>query len=166
MFIGIILILTPFQLPVLGRQDSSCEIPTVVFDTSEGWKMDRYGFVMTWWLHQMETFSALLALWDGNPPITGGFPSQRPVTRSFDVFFELRLNKRFSKQSRRRWFETPSRSLWRHSNDSDGMPISFSQHGSCRCHGAYEDLLGNHHAEIMMRLVSITMYVYRLVIQM
>ena len=42
--------------------------------------------------------------------------SQRPVTRSFDVFFDLRLNKRLSRQSRRWWFETPSRSLWRHCN--------------------------------------------------
>ena len=44
----------------------------------------------------------------GNSPVTGEFPSQRLVTLSFDVFFDLRLNKRFSKQSRRRWFETPS----------------------------------------------------------
>ena len=36
--------------------------------------------------------------------------------RSFDVFFDLRLNKRLSKQSRRRWFETPSHSLRRHCN--------------------------------------------------
>ena len=35
----------------------------------------------------------------GNSPVTGEFPSQRPVTRSFDVFFDLRLNKRLSKQS-------------------------------------------------------------------
>ena len=35
---------------------------------------------------------------------TGGFPSQRPVTRSFDAFFYLRLTKRFSKHSGRRWF--------------------------------------------------------------
>ena len=48
---------------------------------------------VTWWRHQMETFSALLALCEGNPPVTGGFPSQRPVTRSFDLFFDLRLNK-------------------------------------------------------------------------
>ena len=41
---------------------------------------------------------------------------QRPVTRSFDVFFDLRLNKRLSKQSWGWWFETPSRSLWRHCN--------------------------------------------------
>ena len=45
-----------------------------------------------------------------------GFPSQRPVTRSFDVFFDMGLNQWLSKQSRRRWFETPSRSLWRHCN--------------------------------------------------
>ena len=51
-----------------------------------------------------------------NSPVTAEFPSHRPVTRSFDVFFDLRLNKRLSKQSRRRWFETPSRSLWRHCN--------------------------------------------------
>ena len=50
----------------------------------------------------------------GNSPVTGEFPSHRPVTRSFDDFFDLRLNKRLSKQSRRRWFETPSLSLWRH----------------------------------------------------
>ena len=69
-----------------------------------------------WWRHQMETFSALLALCAGNSPITGEFPSQRPVTRSFDVFFDHRKNKRLSNQSGRRWFETTSRSLWRHCN--------------------------------------------------
>ena len=64
----------------------------------------------------MEAFSALLALCEGIPPVTGGFPSQRPVTWSCDVFFDLRLNKRLSKRSRHRWFKTPSRSLWRHCN--------------------------------------------------
>ena len=68
----------------------------------------------SWWRHQMETFSTLLVLWEGIPPVTGGFPSQRPVTRSFDVIFELHLIKRLSKQSRRWWFEMP---LWRHCND-------------------------------------------------
>ena len=70
------------------------------------------------WRHQMEAFSSLLALCEGNSPATGKFPSQRPVTRSFGVFFDLRLNKRFCKQSRRRWFETPPRSLLRHCNVS------------------------------------------------
>ena len=46
----------------------------------------------------------------------GEFPAQRPVTRSFDVFFDLRPNKRLSKQSRGWWFETPSWSLWRQCN--------------------------------------------------
>ena len=75
-----------------------------------------HGALISWWHHQMETFSALLALCEGNLPVTGGFPSQRPVTQSFDIFFDLRQNKRLSKQSRLRWFETPSRSLWRHCN--------------------------------------------------
>ena len=47
----------------------------------------------------------------------GEFPAQRPVTRSFDVFFDLRLNKRFGKQSWGWWFETLSGSLWRQCND-------------------------------------------------
>ena len=42
--------------------------------------------------------------------------TQKPVTRSFDIFFDLRLNKRFIKQSWGWWFGTPSRPLWRHSN--------------------------------------------------
>ena len=58
-------------------------------------------FAYSWWRQQMETFSALLALCEGNPPVNGGFPSQGPETRSFGIFFHLRLNKRLSKQSRR-----------------------------------------------------------------
>ena len=61
---------------------------------------------MTWWRHQMETFSALLAICAGNSPVPGEFPAQRPVTRSFGVFFDLCLNKRLSKQPRGWWFET------------------------------------------------------------
>ena len=80
---------------------------------------DCFGYISLrrnpWWRHQMETFSALLVLCAGNSPVTGEFPTQRPVTRSFDVFFDLRLNERLSKQSWGWWFETPSCSLWRHS---------------------------------------------------
>ena len=43
----------------------------------------------SWWRHQMETFSALLAICVGNSAVPGEFPAQRPVTRSFDVFFDL-----------------------------------------------------------------------------
>ena len=48
-----------------------------------------------WWRHQMEIFSALRTLCAGNSPVTGEFPSERPVTRNFDVFFDLRLSKYF-----------------------------------------------------------------------
>ena len=90
----------------------------------------RYGFAMfighhrfwiwiyTWWRHQMETFSALLALCAGNLPVNDEFPAQLPVTRSFDVFIDLHPNKRLSKHSWDWWFKMSSRSLWRHCNDS------------------------------------------------
>ena len=48
---------------------------------------------------KMETFFASLALCAGKSPVRGEFPAQWPVTQSFDVFFDLRLNKRLSKQS-------------------------------------------------------------------
>ena len=79
-------------------------------------QFDIYYKSLTWWRHQMETFSALLAIWAGNSPVTGEFPAQRPLTRSFDVFFDLRLNKRLSKPWWGWWFEAPSRPLWRHCN--------------------------------------------------
>ena len=69
------------------------------------------------WKH----FFSLLALCAGNFPVTGEFPAQRPVRRSFDAFFDLRLNKRLYKQSWG-WFETPSLPLRRHCN------VSFSTH--------------------------------------
>ena len=47
----------------------------------------------------METFSTLLAICAGSSPLTGEFPAQKPVTQSFDVFFDLRLNERLSKHS-------------------------------------------------------------------
>ena len=73
--------------------------------------------VKSWWRHQMETFSALLAICAGNSPVSGEFPSQRPVTRSFDVSFDLCLNKRLNKQSWGLWFEALPRPLWRQCND-------------------------------------------------
>ena len=89
----------------------------------------------TWWRHEMETFSALLAICVGNSPVPGEVPAQRAVTRSFDVFFALRLNKRLSKQSWGWWFETPSRLLWRHHNDQDivGGLLFFLWHGNTFC---------------------------------
>ena len=54
---------------------------------------------LAWWRHHMESFSALLTIYAGNSQVAGEFPAQRPVTRSFDAFFDLRLNKRLGKQS-------------------------------------------------------------------
>ena len=47
----------------------------------------------SWWRHQLETFSAIQAFCVGHSPATGEFPAQRPMTRSFDVFYDLGLNK-------------------------------------------------------------------------
>ena len=99
--------------------------------------------VAPWWRHEMETFSALLAICAGNSPVPGEFPAQRPVMRSFDVFFDLRLNKRLSKQSWGWWFETPSRPLWRHRNAGIWVQwiICFNhltlQEPSCRLYEAW-----------------------------
>ena len=61
--------------------------------------IQSYNLISPWWRHQMETFSALRTICAGNSPVPGDFPTQRPVTRSFDVYFDLRPSKRFSKQS-------------------------------------------------------------------
>ena len=71
----------------------------------------------TWWRHQIEAFSVLLAVCAGSSPVTGEFPAQRPVTRSYDAFFNLRLNKRLSKQLWGWWLDTPSHPLWRYYNE-------------------------------------------------
>ena len=61
----------------------------------------------------METFFVLLAICAGNSPVTGEFPAQKPVMWSFDVFFQLCLNKRLSKH----------------------------EAGDLRCHRAYYDVI-------------------------
>ena len=86
--------------------------------------------------HQMETFSSVLALCAENSPATVEFPTQRPLTMSFAVFLDLSLNKLLSKQSRRGWFDTLSRSLWRHSNGGNHptctiTPVTVNNHKNC-----------------------------------
>ena len=90
--------------------------------------------VTTWWRHQMETFYAWLVICAGNSRVTGEFRAKKPATRSFDIFFDLRLNKQLSKQSWGWWFETPSRLLWRHCNEkmkSHGLH-TYGQARQCR----------------------------------
>ena len=86
------------------------------------------GINQSWWRHQMETFSALLAICTGNSPLAGEFPAQRPVTRNFDVFFDLRLNKRLCKQSRGWWSEKQSCPLRRHCNDDHPVLTAIVQY--------------------------------------
>ena len=96
------------------------------------WKLKKCSVSLaSWWRHQMETFSALLALCAGNSPVSGEFPAQRPVTRSF-FFFDLHLVKRLSKHSRGWWFETLSRPLWRHCNICEGNPPLIDEFPSQR----------------------------------
>ena len=60
-----------------------------------------------------------------NWPFVRGIHRPGPVTRSFDVFFDLRLNKRLNKQPWGWWFETPSWLLWRHCN---GLSLCLWSH--------------------------------------
>ena len=85
----------------------------------------------TWRRHQMETFSALLAICGGNSPVPGKLTAQRPVTGSFDVFFDLRLNKRLSKQSWGWWFKTLSHPLWRNCNELEVALMCLQLEYSC-----------------------------------
>ena len=77
--------------------------------------------------------STSLTICAGNSPTTDEFPAQRPVTRSFNVFFDLRPNKRFRKQSWGWWFETPSRPLWRHFNAGPHMQLGRSTKNAMAC---------------------------------
>ena len=82
----------------------------------------------------------------GNSPVTDESPSHGPVTRSFDVFFDLGLNKRLSKQSRSWWFETPSCALWRHCND-----VATTAHmGTARKHKDKETCSNYNHGNMFL----------------
>ena len=82
--------------------------------------MTKLGSRYIWWSHQMETFSALLAPCAGNSPVPVNSPHKGQRHGAL-MFFHLCLNKLLSKQRWRRWFYTPSRSLWRHCNKA--LPI-------------------------------------------
>ena len=73
-------------------------------------------WIYPWWRHKMETFSALLALCEGNLPVTSGSPYKGQFRGALMCFFNLRWNKQLSRRSRHRRFLTPSRSLRCHCN--------------------------------------------------
>ena len=111
--------------PTATSDDKSDINVTVVFQ----WRRN------SWWRHQIETFSTLLAICAGNSPVPGKFPTQRPVTRSFDVYIDLRPNKRLSKHSWGWWYETPSRPLWRHRNvESNTQCQEITSWSTCVAH--------------------------------
>ena len=91
-YINIILYITRYYI--------WCDADNVGYEQRDYGRKD-----LTRWRHQMETFSASLAICARNSPVTGEFPAQRPPTRSFGFFFGLRLNELLSKQSWGWWFE-------------------------------------------------------------
>ena len=120
------------------RWDFSEKVNTFIFVLAYSlvplwWFLPAYQYELAWVEHFIEHFTryafyafyALLALCAGNSPVTGEFPAQRPLTRSFNVFFDLRLNKRLSKHLWGLWVETPSRSLWLHCNDRGDLITSY-----------------------------------------
>ena len=70
---------------------------------------------LSWWRHQMETFSMLLTLCARNSLVTGEFP-HKGQWRGALMFSLICAWVILSKQSWGWWFETPSRSSWRHCN--------------------------------------------------
>ena len=115
-------------------------VPLCVHDEDVPWGS------LPWWPHQMETFSALLAICAGNSPVPGEFPAQKPVTWNFNVFFVLRPNELLSKQLWGWWFKTPSHPLWRHRNATTEIRELSSCQCSCHwrhcrlCHYVYKGL--------------------------
>ena len=118
----------------------------------EDWRVNRDKSVYQQYLH-LTSFDMMTSS-NGNichvtaPLCVGEFSSQRPVTRSFDVFFHLCLNKRLSKQSWRGWFETPSRSWWCHCN---GCQYTLSTHvvRPCLGHNAHCHRIKSWHRNIL-----------------
>ena len=105
---------------------------------------EKYRFIRNSWMTEMVWYTVIhddVIKWKHFPrywPFVRGIhrgpvnsPHKWPVTRNFDVFLNLRLNKRLSKQSWGWWFETLSRPLWRHCNDHYTQRVAFS-----RCDGA------------------------------
>ena len=123
-----------WQVSIVSGNDLVPPGSTILFSLYASCIVSNFDFQRTTWLLKVQThnlkeniqasvmtssngnISASLALYAWNSPVTGELPSQRPLTRSFDVFFDLRLNKRPGKQSGGWWFETPLRPLWRHCN--------------------------------------------------
>ena len=117
-------------------------IPVTVLEHSNMTSSSTCMATFIWWYDDVIKWkknSALLAICAGNSPVTNEFPAQRPVTWSFDVFFDLCLNKPLSKPWWAWSFETPSRPLWRHCDVRiSKTPVASACH---RLPGSYSRLL-------------------------
>ena len=92
---------------------------------------DRERQTQTWWRHQIEPFPALLSM-------CGEFAGHRwiPLTKPSDAELWICVwceYKRLSKQSWGWWFETPSRSLWRHCDDTQSHGVETLWERMIRC---------------------------------
>ena len=106
-----------FLRPILAKTALICEQPAMLqWGGVQGGKPASFGVLERMMTSSNGDIFRVTGPCAGNLPVTGEFPAQRPVTRSFDIFFDLRLNKRLSKQSWGWWFDMPSRSLCRHCN--------------------------------------------------
>ena len=103
--------------------------PSDVYKLTAYWQSCRVLFyvVIIMMTSSNGNVSALLAICAWNSPVPGEFPLQRPVTRGFDAFFDLRLNKQMRNQSWGSWLETLSRPLWRHCNTMPHVQLIISK---------------------------------------
>ena len=102
-----------YKLPNIGNINSFYNLYNIYLFITRllEWRVPKHNDVI-----QRKHFPRYRPFCVGYSPVTGEFPTQRVVTRSFDVFLSLHLNKRLSKQWWGWWFDMPSRSLWRHCN--------------------------------------------------
>ena len=122
LWIHVICLATPFRVAALAPRQLA-----ILWLSHCGWNNpEGNGYIRRWVLKIMVTSSngnifrvTGPLCWEFTGPCE--FPTQRPVTRSFDVFFDLRLNKRLSEQPWGWWVETPSWSLWRQCNDEQNL---------------------------------------------
>ena len=109
----------------------------------------------TWWHHQMETFSALLAIWRGihRSPVNSPHKGQWR-----GVSFDMRPNKRLSNQSRGWRFETPSHPFWRHCNEVSAVSDLIWAANRNRSHAGY---IGEDEIQTFRTIDSIVFCIFR-----
>ena len=130
------------SIPQLSTTEITLKITYLKFNSNLPGANELRGMVVFVLLHddiiKWKHFTNYWPFCEGNPPVTCGFPSQRPVKPSFDVF----LDQQLSKQSGRQWFEKPSFSLWCHCNGK-GLFIQYLVCYFCRLFSWLLHNLGN-----------------------